>query len=291
MGQVVHLYGEKESPKYERAALRWLERYLTESSLSLENFAKVTWTLRRLGRGLRAKEPGCRVQGCPCLAIADDVHRHGEGEHEAEEHDPPSVRAQARQPIEPPLCAENQDEHRIQEHPDEEQGCGTHNEDHEPDVAQRIRLTGLGQPEPARASRRLSTRPCAPPAPAHNASALAPSSLSEQRPRSAASVSFVAMVAAMATLTGSAANLAAITELSGDVGEWLRRYDGYRGVFVFVDENEKTSRVITLWETAKDELAARQARGAMRDQLMAMAGLEVVSFDVYDVPGHEYVAG
>ena len=27
----------------------------------------------------------------------------------------------------------------------------------------------------------------------------------------------------------------------------------------------------------------------MRDQLMATAGLEVVSFDVYDVPGHEYV--
>ena len=27
----------------------------------------------------------------------------------------------------------------------------------------------------------------------------------------------------------------------------------------------------------------------MRDQLMAMAGLEVVSFDVYDVPGHEYL--
>ena len=39
-----------------------------------------------------------------------------------------------------------------------------------------------------------------------------------------------------------------------------------------------------------DELAARNARGAMRDQLMALAGLEVVSFDVYEVPGHEYVA-
>jgi hypothetical protein len=99
------------------------------------------------------------------------------------------------------------------------------------------------------------------------------------------------MVAAMATVSGPAANLAAITELSGDVGGWLRQYDGYRGVFVFADENGSTSRVITLWETAGDELAARQARGAMRDQLMAMAGLEVVSFDVYVVAGHEYVGG
>lgn len=95
----------------------------------------------------------------------------------------------------------------------------------------------------------------------------------------------------MATVSGPAANLAAITELADDVGSWLRQYDGYRGVFVLVDENERASRVITLWETAHDELAARQTRGAMRDQLMAMAGLEVVSFDVYDVPGHEYFAG
>ena len=58
-----------------------------------------------------------------------------------------------------------------------------------------------------------------------------------------------------------------------------------------MDENETRSRVITFWETAQDEAAARQARGAMRDRLLAMADLEVVSFDVYEVAGHEYVAG
>jgi hypothetical protein len=41
----VHLYGEKESPKYERAAMRGLERYLTESSPSLQDFAKVVVSL------------------------------------------------------------------------------------------------------------------------------------------------------------------------------------------------------------------------------------------------------
>ena len=99
------------------------------------------------------------------------------------------------------------------------------------------------------------------------------------------------MVAALATVSGPAASLAARTEVSEDVGGWLRGDDGYRGVFVFADQNENKSRVITLWETAEDERAARQARGAMRDQLMAVAGLEVVSFEVYDVPGHEYVGG
>jgi hypothetical protein len=39
--KLVHLYAEKESPKYERAAMRWLERYLTENSPTLKNFANV----------------------------------------------------------------------------------------------------------------------------------------------------------------------------------------------------------------------------------------------------------
>ena len=43
--QLVHLYAEKESPKYEKAALRWLERYLTEGSPSIRDVAKVTASL------------------------------------------------------------------------------------------------------------------------------------------------------------------------------------------------------------------------------------------------------
>ena len=40
--QLVHLYAERGSPKYERAALRWLERYLTEGSPRLAHFAAIT---------------------------------------------------------------------------------------------------------------------------------------------------------------------------------------------------------------------------------------------------------
>ena len=43
--QLVHLYAERESPKYERAALRWLERYLAEGSPRLAHFAEVTRNL------------------------------------------------------------------------------------------------------------------------------------------------------------------------------------------------------------------------------------------------------
>jgi hypothetical protein len=46
--QLVHLYAERGSPKYERAALRWLVRYLSEGSPSLRDVAKVTAMLAKL---------------------------------------------------------------------------------------------------------------------------------------------------------------------------------------------------------------------------------------------------
>jgi len=39
--QLVHLYAERGSPKYERAAMRWLARYSTEHSPTLTQFASI----------------------------------------------------------------------------------------------------------------------------------------------------------------------------------------------------------------------------------------------------------
>jgi hypothetical protein len=45
--QLVHLYADHGSPKYERAAMRWLERYLSEGTPRLQHFADVTADLAR----------------------------------------------------------------------------------------------------------------------------------------------------------------------------------------------------------------------------------------------------
>ena len=50
--QPVHLYAERGSPKYEKAAMRWLERYLTEGSPRLRHFAEVTMSLAKRECGL-----------------------------------------------------------------------------------------------------------------------------------------------------------------------------------------------------------------------------------------------
>jgi len=48
--QLVRLYAERGSPKFEKAALRWLERYLTESSSRLQHFAEVAGGLAKRKR-------------------------------------------------------------------------------------------------------------------------------------------------------------------------------------------------------------------------------------------------
>jgi len=45
--QLVHLCAEHGSPKYEKAALRWLERYLAEGSPRLGHFVEITATLAK----------------------------------------------------------------------------------------------------------------------------------------------------------------------------------------------------------------------------------------------------
>jgi hypothetical protein len=92
----------------------------------------------------------------------------------------------------------------------------------------------------------------------------------------------------MSTLKGPVSALADVSRLAAEsVGPWLREYEGYRGTFVFVDAGAGTARLLTLWETGADEERARASRGAMRDQLAATAGMEVVSFEVLDVLAHE----
>ena len=96
----------------------------------------------------------------------------------------------------------------------------------------------------------------------------------------------------MSTLSGPVEALADISRIASEnVGPWLREYEGYRGTLVLTDQNAETARLITLWDSAEDEERARESRGAMRDQLAATAGMEVVEFAVFDVVAHELISG
>ena len=54
--KLVCLYAEKESPKFEKAALKWLRRYLDEDTPSLTEFAKVVAELVETPRAVSSGE-------------------------------------------------------------------------------------------------------------------------------------------------------------------------------------------------------------------------------------------
>jgi len=70
--QLVHLYDEKQSPKYEKAAMRWLRRYLAEGEPTLELFARSVSSLAERQRGAS----GERIRALPGIrewsAIEED---------------------------------------------------------------------------------------------------------------------------------------------------------------------------------------------------------------------------
>ena len=45
--RLVHLYAEQESPKFDRAAIKWLRRYLDEASPELAEVAKLVADLNQ----------------------------------------------------------------------------------------------------------------------------------------------------------------------------------------------------------------------------------------------------
>lgn len=98
------------------------------------------------------------------------------------------------------------------------------------------------------------------------------------------------MVAAMTLVTGPAPEMANIARMAHEsIEEWLKGYDGYRGVIVFTDQDGERARIITLWESPEDEERSRKGRSEMRDSVVATAGMSVVGLEIYEVPVCELI--
>ena len=92
----------------------------------------------------------------------------------------------------------------------------------------------------------------------------------------------------MAEFSGDAPGLAETARIAAEgIEGWLRAYDGYLGLVMLTDEETKTSRVITFWESREAESKSRPARKTMREQIAGTAGLDVVDYRVWDVPVFE----
>lgn len=93
------------------------------------------------------------------------------------------------------------------------------------------------------------------------------------------------MVAAMSLVSGPAPEMGNVALMAQEaIEDWLRDYDGYRGLLVFTDQDGARARIITLWENADAEERSREGRGAMRDKVAATAGMMVEGMELYEVP-------
>jgi len=68
------------------------------------------------------------------------------------------------------------------------------------------------------------------------------------------------------------------------IEDWLRGFEGYRGVMVLTDSDAERARIITFWESADAEERSRIGRAAMRDQVARTAGMTVDGMEIYAVP-------
>jgi len=65
--------------------------------------------------------------------------------------------------------------------------------------------------------------------------------------------------------------------------DWLRQFDGYKGLLVLGDPDSAPARIMTFWETR--EAADRSARGRaqVRDSMVSAAGVELESTELYEL--------
>jgi hypothetical protein len=102
------------------------------------------------------------------------------------------------------------------------------------------------------------------------------------------------MFANMTTVTGEIADFEFGTASAGEaVLPWVREFDGYEGMIVMVDEENRTARFITFWEDEDALKRSAKGRKEVREQLAKTAGVEIESsqpyrvqlFDGFEEPG------
>jgi hypothetical protein len=96
------------------------------------------------------------------------------------------------------------------------------------------------------------------------------------------------MIASLTTVTGPEPAMAEIARMTGEaIEDWLREYEGYRGMIMLTDADGERARVITFWDSAEAEEKSRVSRTAMRDQTVATIGLNLEGTERYEVPVFE----
>jgi hypothetical protein len=64
---------------------------------------------------------------------------------------------------------------------------------------------------------------------------------------------------------------------------WLREFEGYKGLYVFVDSESGCARIMTLWESREAAERSAWSRGQVRESMVAAAGVQLDSVELLEL--------
>ncbi len=80
------------------------------------------------------------------------------------------------------------------------------------------------------------------------------------------------------------ADAAETAKMAGEaMVSWLRDFDGYEGLLILADEGSGGVRIMTFWSSREAAERSEHGRRQVRESMVAAAGAEIESVDLYEV--------
>lgn len=86
------------------------------------------------------------------------------------------------------------------------------------------------------------------------------------------------------TVQGDGAQVVETARMAGEsMLTWLREFDGYQGLVILADPESGTARFMTKWDSRDAVQRSEPGRGQVRDTMIAAAGAELKSVELFEV--------
>lgn len=86
------------------------------------------------------------------------------------------------------------------------------------------------------------------------------------------------------TVVGDGSTVVETSRMAGEsMLTWLRDFDGFQGLVIIADPETGTARFMTKWDSREAVQRSEPGRSQVRDSMIAAAGAELHSVQVFEV--------
>lgn len=92
------------------------------------------------------------------------------------------------------------------------------------------------------------------------------------------------MFVSLTTVRGGDASVGETARMAAEsMLEWLRQFDGYKGLLVLGDPESGAARIMTFWDSRESADRSARSRTQVRESMVEAAGVELESVELYEV--------